>query len=322
MESTWDGLPIAADWPRGATVVVRRTDGDVLLLHRAHHGADFAGPWGWTTPAGSRQPGESILGATLRELAEEASISGVDVMPIDLTGSWALFAAEVGHDTRIRLTDIEHDRYEWVTPEDAYARIKPDFVAGGVRRALAVPTAPIEFVPLERTDLLNLVEWQNAPHVRAWWTDAVGDVDEAAKKYGPRIDGESETAIDAVIVAGRPVGFVECTPLAADEEYFETACWATDGGADTVAIDYAIADASLVGRGVGTRLLWSYIREIVLSRFPDTRYVAADPDVANVASVRACEKAGFRRAHDFRPDAGGPRYALCVFDRARVLGTT
>src|SRR5262249_55812363 len=147
-----------------------------------------------------------------------------------------------------------------------------------------------------RTDLANLVEWQNAAHVRTWWTDAVADVDEAAKKYGARIDGESETAIDAIVAAGRPVGFVECTPLAADDEYFEAARWATDGGAHTVAIDYAIAAASLVGGGLGTRLLWTYIRDTVLSRFPETRFVVADPDVANVASVRACEKAGFRRA--------------------------
>src|SRR5215468_2300038 len=54
MDTTWDGVPITPEWPRGASVVVRRPDGDVLLLHRAHHGADYAGPWGWTTPAGSR----------------------------------------------------------------------------------------------------------------------------------------------------------------------------------------------------------------------------------------------------------------------------
>src|SRR5215813_11785649 len=95
MDTTWDGVPITPEWPRGASVVVRRPDGDVLLLHRAHHGADYEGPWGWTTPAGSRQPGEAILASAHRELAEEADLHEVDVVPVDLGGHWALFVAEV-----------------------------------------------------------------------------------------------------------------------------------------------------------------------------------------------------------------------------------
>jgi 8-oxo-dGTP pyrophosphatase MutT (NUDIX family) len=40
-----------------------------LLLHRAHHGPDFAGDWAWTFPAGCRQPGERVYLSVLRELA-------------------------------------------------------------------------------------------------------------------------------------------------------------------------------------------------------------------------------------------------------------
>jgi hypothetical protein len=51
METTWDRLPITPDWPTGATVVVRRGDGDLLLLHRAVRGVDYDGDWAWTAPA-------------------------------------------------------------------------------------------------------------------------------------------------------------------------------------------------------------------------------------------------------------------------------
>lgn len=320
MDTTWDGVPITPEWPRGASVVVRRPDGHVLLLHRAHHGADYEGPWGWTTPAGSRQPGEAILVAAHRELAEEADLHEVDVVPVDLAGHWALFVAEVAMDAPIRLVDVEHDRFEWVPPSEAYARVEPRIVADGIRRALAVPLDPIAFVPLRREHLPLIVTWQNADHVRRWWTDAVADVDAAEKEYGPVIDGADLTAVDIVYVGDRPVGFVQSSPLAEDEQYFEVARWSTDGGADTVAIDYAIGDASLVGRGVGTRLIWNYVRDVVLARAPGTRFVVADPAVANMASIRACEKAGFRRVHDF-DEQQGARYALCLFDRSRVIGT-
>ncbi|HKE63864.1 MAG TPA: GNAT family N-acetyltransferase [Micromonosporaceae bacterium] len=320
MDTTWDGLPIAPDWPRGATVVVRRADGAVLLLHRAHHGADYAGPWGWTAPSGSRQPGEAILPGAIRELAEEAGLHGINLEPVDLTGSWALFVASAPLDAPVALGDVEHDRFEWVRPGDAYDRVKPRFTADGLRRALAVLSSRISFAALERADLADVVTWQNASHVRPWWPDAVEGLAAAEAKYGPRIDGASPTTVDVISLADRSIGFIECTPLAADEEYHDVAQWATDGGADAVSIDYAIGDASVVGHGVGTRVIWHYIREVVLARYPGTRYLVADPSVANVASIRACEKAGFRRAHDFESEPDGGRFALCVFDRARVLG--
>ena len=47
--STWDGLPVAADPPYGASVLVWRRDAggerQWLLLHRAHGGPDYAGDW-------------------------------------------------------------------------------------------------------------------------------------------------------------------------------------------------------------------------------------------------------------------------------------
>jgi hypothetical protein len=47
--STWDGLPVAADPPYGASVLVGRRDAggerEWLLLHRAHGGPDYAGDW-------------------------------------------------------------------------------------------------------------------------------------------------------------------------------------------------------------------------------------------------------------------------------------
>ena len=320
MHTTWDGLPIAPDEPTGATVVVRRLDGLVLLLHRAVNGTEYEGDWAWTAPAGARRPGEPILVGALRELAEEAGLSGVDIAPVDVGGGWALFTAEVPADTAVALIDPEHDRFEWVPPAEASARIRPEWVGAGLLRAASVVLYEVSFAPLTRDHLPALVAWQTAPHVARWWIDAMRTVAEAEAKYGPRIDGAAVTAVDVIRLDRRPVGFIQTTPLGsyADVDYLAVAASVTDGGLDAVAIDYAIGEVDLIGRGLGTRVLWTYARDVVFTRHPDTRFVVADPETDNVASVRACVKAGFRPLIEFTED--GRQHTLCVLDRARVFG--
>nr|MBA2699207.1 NUDIX domain-containing protein [Nocardioidaceae bacterium] len=141
---TWDGLEIAAEHPQGSTVVVRRPrrDGlDYLLLHRNANGADFEGNWAWTAPAGARQPGEPVYPAALRELAEEAGLTGLSPWAVDLSQRWAIFAVDVPAHTVIDLVDPEHDRYEWLTPQECRRRVLPAFVAAQqVDRTAQVPT--------------------------------------------------------------------------------------------------------------------------------------------------------------------------------------
>src|SRR4051794_11769779 len=105
METTWDGKPIAAEDPRGCAVLVRRRlaagELQTLLLHRAHNGPEYEGDWAWTAPAGARFPGEPVLAAASRELAEEAGIVGVPLVPHDLSTPWARFMIDVGHDVEV-----------------------------------------------------------------------------------------------------------------------------------------------------------------------------------------------------------------------------
>jgi RimJ/RimL family protein N-acetyltransferase len=58
-----------------------------------------------------------------------------------------------------------------------------------------------------------------------------------------------------------------------------------------VGIDYAVGDASCVGRGVGTALIAELVR-LVRAQHPRAA-VMADPDERNVASRRVLEKNGF-----------------------------
>jgi 8-oxo-dGTP pyrophosphatase MutT (NUDIX family) len=168
-DRTWDGLEVAADDPRGTTVVVRRPAGDsfeYLLLHRSSRGVDYEGDWAWTAPAGARQPGEAVYPAALREMAEEAGITGVELLPVALSGSWAVFVADATTRTLIDLVDPEHDRHEWVTAEEACHRVLPKDVAECSFNAATSRAAwRIGFRPMTYDDLPLMVDWRSRPHV-------------------------------------------------------------------------------------------------------------------------------------------------------------
>jgi len=135
--TTWDGLPVSAEPPFGATIVVfsRTIQGATfLLLHRAHHGAAYEGDWAWTPPAGARFPGELIEECAQRELLEETNLR-LAAQAMESPGeSWALYYAEASANDRVELLDSEHDRFEWVPLEVALQRCLPEVVAQGLER--------------------------------------------------------------------------------------------------------------------------------------------------------------------------------------------
>jgi len=320
---TWDGLPIAADEPYGAAVVVRRPTGpygaaehEYLILHRAHHGPAYEGDWAWTPPSGSRQPGESVLAAALRELAEESGLvaAPADLAALDLSGRWVRYRLDVPAGSEARV-DPEHDRLEWLPAAEAIARCRPVAVADGIAMAQSVITARVAFRPLALADLPALLSWQQAPHAIRWFPERL-DLAAAERKYGPRIAGTSPTRVHVAVVGGRDAGFLQHYRVGDYPEYA-----AATGLPDAIGLDYAIGLPELTGHGLGPQLIWSYLRDVAAPAHPAARQALAGPDVANVPSVRALEKAGFRRADIVTVPGETGREQLCVVDLVKFLGS-
>ena len=140
---TWDGLPVAREPPYACCVVVWRGvrgGRQFLILHRlAPGGAGYEGDWAWTPPSGARQPGEEPAAAAARELVEETGL----VLPLTPLGEGpagedlVLFGAEAPRDARVVL-DAEHDRYLWLSFEEAVALCSPPVVAASLAAAAAL----------------------------------------------------------------------------------------------------------------------------------------------------------------------------------------
>lgn len=127
--TTWDGEPVSRDRPHGATVVVasRAPDGwRYLLLHRAHHGEPAReGDWAWTSPTGSRRPGEDVTACAVRELHEEIGLRACPLPVLIDDVDWAVYAPEVPWGIRVAVDGEEHDRFEWVSFAEARRRCRP-----------------------------------------------------------------------------------------------------------------------------------------------------------------------------------------------------
>lgn len=122
--------------PYGCSVIVWRageTGPEYLILHRqTGRGADYEGDWAWTPPSGARDPGEQPDETARRELREETGLE----LDVTLTRAgeeeWAVYAAEATPEAKVVLNE-EHDRFRWVSADEAEQLCLPAMVGRSIR---------------------------------------------------------------------------------------------------------------------------------------------------------------------------------------------
>ena len=204
-----------------------------------------------------------------------------------------------------------------------------DRLAGGRGPVLAVDLSgdPLRFRldedhrfsvrPMTPGDFHDVSRWVNEPHVARWW-DEHRTVEEVAAQYGPALRGQDPTRMWVWEVNGRSVGFSQDYRISDHPDYA-----LLSSRPDAVGFDYALGEPAFVGRGLGTGLLWVYLRDIVWPAYADVGELFAAPDHRNATSLRVLAKLGFSQGLWF--DEPGPYGRVdtvvgCSLDVVRVIG--
>jgi RimJ/RimL family protein N-acetyltransferase len=171
----------------------------------------------------------------------------------------------------------------------------------------------VDFRPLRESDLPLVHDWLGREHVSRWWGGR-GALEDTVAHYRPSLDGRDPTDLYAIVLDGRDVGMIQAYLVEDDPDFAELA--GVEPG--VAGIDVFLGEAELLGRGIGTRVIDAFVRDVVLAR-PGTHACVADPDLENVASLRAFEKAGFRRAGEFVDPGDGKLHALVRRERGTAI---
>ena len=227
---------------------------------------------------------------------------------------------------------IEFTR-EQVREGESWARAA-DRLAGGRGPVLAVDLSgdPLRFGldedhrfalrPMTEGDFVDLGRWVNAPHVAKWW-DEHRSVEQIAAYYAPGIRGQDPVRYWIWEVNGRSVGFCQDYRIS-DHPDYALLC----GRPDAIGFDYVIGEMAYVDRGLGTSLLWVFLRDIVVPAYDGAVELFAAPDHRNTRSRRVLAKLGavegmwFDEPRD--PAQSGGRVDTvvgCSIDVKRVLGS-
>ncbi len=170
----------------------------------------------------------------------------------------------------------------------------------------------VTFRRLTDDDLPLLHRWLNDPNVVRWWEGDDVSWEGVVGDYGSGNDDPVEHWL--ALEDGEPVGWIQCYAWADDAEDEETQAHFSLGVDQSAAgIDYLVGAGARRGRGLGTRMIAAFVEDVVFGRHPEWNQVSAGPFVANEASWRALERAGFRRLGDHPSDDGD--FRVMVRDR-------
>jgi aminoglycoside 6'-N-acetyltransferase len=169
------------------------------------------------------------------------------------------------------------------------------------------------FSPLRAADLPILFEWLNRPHMRAYYQKTPTSLSEVATKFMPRIQGEFPTYDHIVSYEGKPLGKLQCYKNTDYPDYAREVDLH-----EGISVDLFIGEATMLGRGLGRRMLREYVTMVAFPLYPDESKCFICHELTNLPA-RACSRAaGFRPVREVAE--GGIPSELLIFRSPEANG--
>ncbi len=156
------------------------------------------------------------------------------------------------------------------------------------------------FRRMQEPDLPLMRRFLLLPHVRRWWADDPKEHDYpegTLAEWTERIRVADDTEMYVIEHDGRVIGMIQSYVVQEDPDYMREIGELRERA---LGVDLFIGVPELIGKGHGPALLRAFLRD-AFARY-GVAYCVIGPSRANVAAIRAYEKAGFRYLRDYRED--------------------
>nr|AAK51922.1 mutant AAC6'-IbS158A 6'-N-acetyltransferase [Klebsiella pneumoniae] len=167
-------------------------------------------------------------------------------------------------------------------------------------------------------DLAMLYEWLNRSHIVEWWggEEARPTLADVQEQYLPSVLAQESVTPYIAMLNGEPIGYAQSyVALGSGDGWWEEE---TDPGVR--GIDQLLANASQLGKGLGTKLVRALVE--LLFNDPEVTKIQTDPSPANLRAIRCYEKAGFERQGTVTTPDGPAVYMVQTrqaFERTRSV---
>jgi aminoglycoside 6'-N-acetyltransferase-1b len=151
-------------------------------------------------------------------------------------------------------------------------------------------------------DLAMLYEWLNRSHIVEWWggEEARPTLADVQEQYLPSVLAQESVTPYIAMLNGEPIGYAQSyVALGSGDGWWEEE---TDPGVR--GIDQLLANASQLGKGLGTKLVRALVE--LLFNDPEVTKIQTDPSPSNLRAIRCYEKAGFERQGTVTPQMVQP----------------